>query len=176
MSNTTDDPNDPSSFLSKKARLAHWITGGTNRGPSTMSSFNRMVKDRNDFKKASQAWALAQERGLDEHQGRWGRSGLPGAVDEARGTAPKPRGMALVRWFRENGGAGDGRIGRGEQPGEAAAQPAQQQQERQQQTGPIEDDIYGASDDAGTTEGDNTGDGDTAARTVTEITVRATAD
>ncbi|KAG6363510.1 hypothetical protein INS49_008610 [Diaporthe citri] len=83
MSNNTNDPDSPSSALSKKARLAHWITGGTNRGPSTMSSFSRMARDRNDIKKATEAWALARERGLAEHQGQWGRSGVPGALDQA---------------------------------------------------------------------------------------------
>lgn len=147
MSNNDNDPNSPSSALSKKARLAHWITGGTNRPPSTMSSFSRMTRNRNDVKKAAEAWELARERALDEHEGQWGRSGFLGALDQARGTAPRPRGTALIRWYREEGGAGAG-------GGGGNRQPEMQQRGRQQQgrTGPVEgdveDDIYGASDDA----------------------------
>ncbi|KAI3392581.1 hypothetical protein diail_5493 [Diaporthe ilicicola] len=151
-------PSDPSSDLSKKARLAHWITGGTGRGPSTMSSFTGMVRDRNDVKKASEAWALSRQSALDEHQQRWGSSGVVGAVDQARGTAPKPKGTALIRWSRENGGGG-------QRAGDAAGQPvqpAQPAQQHQQQVDPVEDGIYGAGDDAveARTEGGNTGDGD----------------
>lgn len=148
MSNNTNDPNSPSSALSEKARLAHWITGGTNRGPSTMSSFSRMARDRNDIKKATEAWELARERGLAEHQGQWGRSGVLGGLDQARGTAPRPRGMALIRWFREGGGGGGGGGGQGADSGGAPGQPEMQQQGRQGegQTGPVEDDIYGADD------------------------------
>lgn len=162
MSNNTDDPSSPTSALSKTARLAHWITGGTNRGPSTMSSFSRMTRDRNDIKKATEAWELARKRGLDEHQGQWGRSGVLGALDQARGAAPRPRGTALIRWFKEGGGrvnsGGDG----------PRAEPEMHQQE---QTGPvdsdIEDDIYGADDATGArAERDSIGDGDTAAGTV----------
>lgn len=171
MSNNIDDPNSPSSALSKKARLAHWITGGTNRGPSTMSSFTRMARDRNDIKKATEAWDLASKCGLNEHQGQWGRSGVVGALDQASGSAPRPRGTALIRWIREGGGRGE----RGAGPGDAAAQSEMQQQGRQGQgeAGPsqddMEDDIYGA-DDATTgarIEGGNAGDGDMTAGTPT---------
>lgn len=179
MSNDPNNPNSPSSALSKKARLAHWITGGTNRGPSTMSSFSRMARDRNDFKKAKEAWALARERALAEHQGQWGRSGVLGAVDQARGTAPRPNGKALIRCFREGGGGGGGRgeVGGEGRPGaeDAAGQPEMQQQARQggPQTEPsdgdLEDDIYGADDDTmgARAEGGNTGNGDTAVGTAT---------
>lgn len=151
MSSNPNDPGSPSSALSKKARLAHWITGGTNRGPSTMSSFSRMARDRNDIKKATEAWALSRERGLAEHQGQWGRSGVPGALDQARGTAPRPRGTALIRWFREGGGGGGDR--QRADPEDAAGQPEMQQRGRQGQPqvapveGDTEDDIYGADDD-----------------------------
>lgn len=176
MSNNINDPASPSSALSKKARLAHWITGGTNRGPFTMSSFSRMARDRNDIKKATEAWAVARKRGLAEHQGQWGRSGVEGALDRARGTAPRPRGTALVRWFREGGGGGGGGgDGPRADPGDAAGQPEMQQRGRQGQprTGPVEgdteDDIYGADDDTmgPRAEGGNTGDGDAAANTST---------
>lgn len=169
MSNKTDDPSSSTSALSKTARAAHWITGGTDRGPTTMSSFSRMTRDRNDIKKATEAWELARKRGLDEHQGRWGRSGVLGALDQARGAAPRPRGTALIRWFRERGGGVDtGGDGPRVEPGDAAGEPEMHQQE---QTGPvdsdIEDDIYGADDATGArAERDNIGDGDTAAGTV----------
>lgn len=155
MSNT-NDPNTPSSALSKKARLAHWITGGTDCGPSTMSSFVRMTRDRNDVKKATKAWTLAGARGLEEHQGQWGR-------------LARPRGTALIRWYREGGGGGGGdgvggRDGHGVNPVGAAGQPETQQEGRQgqEQTGPVEDDIYGSGDDTRgpRAEGGNTGDGD----------------
>lgn len=151
MSSNPNDPDSPSSALSKKARLAHWITGGTNRGPSTMSSFSRMTRDRNDIKKATEAWALSRERGLAEHQGQWGRSGVPGALDQARGTAPRPRGTALIRWFREGGGDGGDR--QRADPEDVAGQPEMQQRGRQGQPqvapveGDTENDIYGADDD-----------------------------
>lgn len=168
-----NDPNTPNSSLSKKARLAHWITGGTNRGPSTMSSFVRMTRDRNDVKKATRAWSVAGQRGLDEHQDQWGRPGLMGALDQARGTAARPRGAALIRWFREGGGGGGG-VGaeRPEVGGtDAVGQPEMQQRGRQgrRQASPAEDDIYGAGDDTigPRVEGSNTGDGDTAAGTTT---------
>ena len=177
MSNNTNDPNTSSSALSKKARLAHWITGGTKRGPSTMSSFTRMTRDRNDVKKATKAWAVAGERGLDDHHGRWGRSGLPGALDQARGAGPRPRGTALIRWFREGGGGG----GHGGNPADAAGQPEMQQEGRQGQgqgpgqaeaeaeAGPAEDDIYGSGDDTmgSRAEGGNNRDGGTTAETAT---------
>lgn len=132
-----------------------------------MSSFTRMARDRNDIRKATEAWALASKRGLDEHQGQWGRSGVVGALDQAGGSAPRPRGMALIRWFRDGGGDVGG-AARGAGPGVAAGRP-EMQQSGQQGTGQrvssrndIEDDIYGA-DDATTgarTEGGNAGDGD----------------
>ncbi|KAL1864408.1 hypothetical protein Daus18300_007640 [Diaporthe australafricana] len=166
--NNTSGPGDPSSALSKKARLAHWITGGTGRSPSTMSSFTRMTRDRNDVKKANEAWRLSRERALGEHQQQWGRSGFVGAVDQARGTAPKPKGMALIRWYR------DGRGGLRAEHENVAGQPEQQQQEQQeQQQTRLEEDIYGAHDDAvreGTERG-NTGDADAAAGTVNGDTV-----
>lgn len=171
MSNNTDDPANPSSALSKKARLAHWITGGTNRGPSTMSSFTRMARDRNDIKKATEAWETASKRGLDEHQGQWGRPGVVGALDQASGSAPRLRGTALIRWFREGGGGGE----RGAGHGGAATQSEMQQQGRQGQgeAGPSQDDmgddIYGAYDatTGARTEGGNAGDGDMTAGTPT---------
>lgn len=174
MSNNTNDPSSPTSSLSKKARLAHWITGGTNRGPSTMTSFSRMTRDRNDIRKATKAWVQTRKQGLDEHQGRWGKSGVLGALDQARGTAPRPRGTALIRWFREGGG-GDGGVGQVTNLGAAAGQPEMQQQElqRQGQAGPnggdTEDDIYGAEDATmgAMAERGSTGDGDTAAWTPT---------
>lgn len=128
-----------------------------------MSSFARMVRDRNDIKKATEAWALASTRGLDEHQGQWGRSGVVGALDQAGGSAPRPRGTALIRWFRDGGGAE-----RGAGPGVATGRPEMQQSGRQG-TGQrvssrenIEDDIYGAGDatTGARTEGGNAGDGD----------------
>lgn len=128
-----------------------------------MSSFARMVRDRNDIKKATEAWALASTRGLDEHQGQWGRSGVVGALDQAGGSAPRPRGTALIRWFRDGGGAE-----RGAGPGVTAGRPEMQQSGRQGTRqrvflrDDIEDDIYGA-DDATTgtrTDGGNAGDGD----------------
>lgn len=123
--NTTTGQGEPSSALSKKARLAHWITGGTGRSPSTMSSFTRMTRDRNDVKKANKAWVLSRKRALDEHRQQWGRSGFVGAVDQARGTAPKPKGTALIRWYRDNGGGG-----LRADHGDAAGHPGQQQQEQ----------------------------------------------
>ncbi|POS76757.1 hypothetical protein DHEL01_v204847 [Diaporthe helianthi] len=172
-----NNPNSPTSSLSKKARLAHWITGGTNRGPSTMSSFVRMTRDRNDMKKATKAWSLASERGLDEHQGQWGKSGLMGTLDQMQGTAPRPRGAALIRWFRAGGGGsgggdGDDGVGRHEADrGDAGRQPEMQQRAREGQVeaGPVEDDIYGAGDNAQgqTAEGDNIGDGDRIERIAT---------
>lgn len=168
MSNDTDDPSSPSSALSKKARLAHWITGGTNRGPSTMSSFIRMTRDRNDVQKATKAWSLARESGLNEHHDQWGRPGLPGALDQARGAAPRPRGAALIRWFRDGGsGGGNGGDGHETDHRDAVRQPETHQQERQgqEQTEPTEDDIYGAGDDTNAPRdgSDDTGDSDTVA-------------
>lgn len=145
MSNNTDDPSSPASALSKMARAAHWVTGGTNRGPSTMSSFSRMTRDRNDINKATKAW------------------------DQARGKAPRPRGRALIRWYREGGGGVDnGGDGHNADHGDAARQPEMHQQEH---IGPvdsnIEIDIYGADDTTGArAESDNTGGGDTEAGTV----------
>lgn len=118
-----DDPSSPASRLSSKARLAYFLTGGTRRGPATMAGLLRLSRDRNDVKKAHEGWAAARKEDLDRHQGRWGRSGLAGGLEEVGGLGPKPRGTALVRWVRENDGGG----------------PAREQ--------PPEDDIYGVSDD-----------------------------
>lgn len=131
-----------------------------------------MARDRNDVKRAAEAWALAGERGLAGHQGQWGRSGVLGSLDQARGTAPRPKGTALIRWFRE----GRGGDGRGADAEDAAGQPGVQQHGHQDrgQTGPVEgdleDDIYGADDDTtgARGEGGNTGDGDTTAGTANE--------
>ncbi|KAG8165195.1 hypothetical protein KVR01_005470 [Diaporthe batatas] len=150
-----DDPSSPTSPLSKKARLAHWITGGTNRGPSTMSSFIRMTRDRNDIKKATKAWSLAGERALDEHQSQWGAS--------------RPKGAALIRWYREGGGGGGGTHEANR--GDAVQQPEMQQRGRQGQgeAAPVEDDIYRAGDNTlgQRAEGGNTGDGGTITATAT---------
>lgn len=126
--NNGNDPTNATSRLSSKARLAYYLTGGRRRGPTTMASLLKLTRDRNDVKKGHKAWAAASKADLNRYQGQWGQSGLAGKLEDARGAGPKPRGMALVRWYRGNGGEADGR-------------PKQVAREQ-----PPED-IYGASDE-----------------------------
>ncbi|KAK7737439.1 hypothetical protein SLS53_006512 [Cytospora paraplurivora] len=144
----TNDPSNPSSRLSAKARLAYYLTGGTKRGPSNMTSFVKLVRERNDVSKGSNAWNAARKAALDEHHRRWGRPGLAGKLGEARGLGPKPRGRAMIRWYREEGG-GAGAVGQGGRRVASADRPAQSAQDHQNSQGrqQPEDDIYGVSDE-----------------------------
>ncbi|ROW18398.1 hypothetical protein VPNG_00291 [Cytospora leucostoma] len=143
-----NDPSNQSSRLSAKARLAYYLTGGTGRGPSNMTTLVKMARERNDVSKGSKAWDDARKAALDEHHERWGRPGLAGRLDEARGLGPKPRGRALVRWYREEGG-GAGSVGQGGKRAASADRRAQsaQDQQNEQEGKRHEDDIYGASDE-----------------------------
>lgn len=120
-----NSPSDPTSRLSATARLGYFITGGTRRGPSSMASFLKMARDRADAGKGSEAWDAARKEGRER------AASVPG---------PKPKGRALVRWYRENrGGPQDG--GRRSNP---AGRPAQPMREEQQQP---EIDTHGVSDE-----------------------------
>ncbi|KUI57192.1 hypothetical protein VP1G_04515 [Cytospora mali] len=157
--NDLNDPSDPSSNLSSKARLAYYLTGGTKRGPSIMTSLLRQAHQRIDVEKGSKEWNAARKKDFDEHQARWGKSGLAGKLEEVRGVGPKPRGMALVQWYRQEGGRRGG-IGAGAATSQggremvvSAGQPAEhplehplEPQEGQQEQQP-ENDIYGVSDE-----------------------------
>ncbi|ROW01669.1 hypothetical protein VSDG_02210 [Cytospora chrysosperma] len=147
MSND-NDPSSPSSRLSSKARLAYYLTGGTRRGPGTMTSLLRLARDRNDAGRGHKAWEAARDEDLARHQDRWGQSGLAGRLEEARGLGPKPRGQALVRWYREEGRGGPGGGQAVAVAAMSADRPVQPVPAREQQAEqPPEDDIYGASDE-----------------------------
>lgn len=138
-----DDPSNPSSPLSSKARLIYFLTGGTGRGPVTMAGLRKMARQRNDVEKASKAWDAAGKKDLARHQGRWGRSGLTGSLDEARGVGPKPTGTALIRWHsREGSGARRTRTTTGQGEGETMMPAGQHEPEQQPQ-----DDKHGVSDE-----------------------------
>ncbi|KUI65743.1 hypothetical protein VM1G_02022 [Cytospora mali] len=150
--NSLNDPSDPSSSLSSKARLAYYLTGGTKRGPGTMTSLLKQAHQRIDVEKGSKAWDAARNKDFGQHQARWGKSGLAGKLEEVRGVGPRPRGMALVQWYRQEGGAieideatsqsGRGMVVSVGQPAEHPLEPQDGQREQQP-----EDDIYGVSDE-----------------------------
>jgi hypothetical protein len=99
MSND-NDPSNPSSRLSSKARLAYYLTGGTRRGPGTMTSLLRLARDRNDAGRGHKAWGAARDEDLARHQDRWGQS----VWGPSRGGSPWSAGIGRTDGVEETEG------------------------------------------------------------------------
>lgn len=127
-----NDPNDPNSALSRKMRLAAWITGacGNKACPSTAAAFRRMARERCDVARAREAWDARRKEALEAHGRRWGRSGVAGLLEDVAKGGPRPRGTELIRWWKEEGGgSSSGERGAVEATtvgGQTAAEPAYQ--------------------------------------------------
>lgn len=121
MPTKDNDPDDPNSALSRLARRVHFLTGGGKGRPNTWRSFEKMVRQRNQIRKAEEEWDRRKEEALRAYVAEWGSPGLLGRLKGE----PRPKGSRLLAWYGGNGGGrgsgGETRADDGEEEAEEAS-------------------------------------------------------